>query len=120
MVDVGQLRAGEIFAGRYRVERMLKAGGMGAVYVAEHTQTRRKIALKVMRPEIVADAASRARFAQEAQVCSLIDSPYVVEVFDAGIDEPTGVPFIVMELLAGTDLGELLARVGRLTPAEVV
>ena len=52
MHDIGQIRAGEVFCGRYRVERLLKAGGMGAVYVAEHTATRKKVALKLMHPEM--------------------------------------------------------------------
>src|SRR4051812_17815117 len=93
---------------------------MGAVYEATHMQTRRRVALKVMRPEIVADPAERARFIQEAQVATLIESAHVVDVLDAGVDEDTGVPFLVMEFLAGEELGDYVKRRGPLPGGEVV
>ncbi len=115
------LGAGDIFAKYYRVERLLKAGGMGAVYVVQHTETGKRQALKLMRAEIVADASQRARFRQEAQVASLIDDPdHVVDVSHAGIDDETGAPFIVMELLQGEELGARIARVGALPRAEAL
>ncbi len=120
MADFAQLTLGEVFAGRYRVEYLVAAGGMGAVYAAVHTGTLRKVALKVMRPEIVADAGARARFAKEAQVSARLESPNVVDVLDAGIDAQTGIPYFVMELLVGKELGNLLKERGRFTPQEVV
>jgi serine/threonine protein kinase len=87
MRDLGAFASGERFAGRYEIERLLKAGGMGAVYVATHAATRRKVAIKLMHPDIVADAEARARFVQEAQVATLIQSQHVVDVIDAGVDE---------------------------------
>jgi serine/threonine protein kinase/alpha-tubulin suppressor-like RCC1 family protein len=120
MSDVRRVQPGELFAGRYRIERLLKAGGMGAVYIAEHLQTRRKLALKLMHPEIVADSGLREKFAQEAQVAALIDSPNIVDVYDAGVDPETGIPFIAMELLNGKELGQMLAEEGRLEPKVVV
>jgi tRNA A-37 threonylcarbamoyl transferase component Bud32 len=119
MLDLGQIRAGAVFCGRYRVDRLLKAGGMGAVYVAEHTATRRKVALKLMRPEIVANEGARTRFAQEAQASGIIESANIVDVYDAGIDPETQVPFIAMELLAGKELGDLVLERGALPAAEV-
>jgi serine/threonine-protein kinase len=120
MFDFGHIGPGAIVCGRYRVDRLLKAGGMGAVFVAEHTTTRKKVALKLMRPEIVASESSRARFAQEAQASGIIESANVVDVYDAGVDPETNVPFIVMELLSGVELGELVDQRGGLLPAEVV
>ena len=119
MSDFAHLALGEVFAGRYQVERLIAAGGMGAVYASVHTSTLRKVALKVMRPEIVADPGARQRFAKEAQVSARLESPNVVDVLDAGIDPATGIPFFAMELLIGKELGELLRERGRLQPQEV-
>jgi serine/threonine-protein kinase len=120
MFDFGGIGPGTIVSGRYRVDRLLKSGGMGAVFVAEHTATRKKVALKLMRPEIVASESSRARFAQEAQASGIIESANVVDVYDAGVDPDTNVPFIVMELLSGMELGDIVRERGRLPPTEVV
>jgi len=114
------LSPGVVFHGRYQVVRCLRSGGMGAIYEVVHLETRRRRALKTMLPEIVADPDLRARFQLEATVTADVESEHVVEVFDAGVDESSGVPFLVMELLKGEDLGALLAKRGRLTPSEVV
>ena len=112
------LHEGDLFAGRYQVARQLSIGGMGAVYEVVHLETKRRRALKVMRPELLADESARARFKLEAQVAATIESEHIVEVVDAGVEG--GVPFIVMELLRGEDLGAVVARRGRLPPTEVV
>ena len=121
MLDFVQLQPGAIFAGRYRVRGLVRAGGMGAVYdaVDSDERTGRRVALKLMRPEIVADPDARARFMREARVAAQIDSSNVVYVLDTGIDE-NGVPYIVMEFLVGIEIGDLLKQRGRLPPAEVV
>jgi serine/threonine protein kinase len=119
-MDFAALQPGQVFASRYRVERLLKSGGMGAVYVVRHVRTNATFALKVMRPEIVREHAMRERFAQEAQVSSLIESSHVVAVTDADIDEASGMPFLVMELLRGKELGDVLRERGRLPFEEVV
>ncbi len=118
--DSTDLQANSVFAGRYRIERRLKSGGMGAVYVVRHIKTEAMLALKVMRPEIVQDPTARARFTQEARVASLIESACVVSVTDADVDEVTGIPFLVMEFLRGKELGELLEERGRFSPSEVI
>lgn len=116
MADLVQLGSGQVFAGYYQIERRLKAGGMGAVYVVRHTETGKRQALKLMHPDIVSDVSARQRFRQEAQVASLIDEPrHIVDVTHAGVDQESGLPFIVMELLVGCELGELIERKGRLT-----
>ncbi|UQA57129.1 serine/threonine protein kinase [Polyangium aurulentum] len=112
------LAAGAIFAGRYRIERRIAAGGMGAVYEVVHLETNRRRALKVMHPNFVQRDDLRGRFRQEARVAAEIESEYIVDVFDAGIDEATRMPFLVMELLRGEELGKRLSRMGPLPPAE--
>lgn len=114
------LAEGALFAGRYRVARCIAAGGMGAVYEVIHLETERRRALKVMLPHFAQSPDMRDRFRQEARVAAHIDSEFIVDVFDAGIDDATGMPFLVMELLRGEELGKLLSRRGRMTPPEVV
>ncbi|MDC3980626.1 serine/threonine-protein kinase [Polyangium jinanense] len=108
-----------VFAGRYRIVRRIAAGGMGAVYEARHLETERPSALKVMLPHVAESAALRERFRLEARAAALVESAHVVEVLDAGVDEATESPFLVMELLRGEDLGRRKARLGRLSPEEV-
>ena len=109
-----------IFAGRYRVVRCLAAGGMGAVYEVVHLETERRRALKVMHAHFVQSPELRERFKLEAKVAAHIDSEFIVDVFDAGIEDATQMPFLVMELLKGEELGKLLERVGRLPPADAL
>lgn len=117
---VSELSLGAVFAGRYRVERRIAAGGMGAVYEVVHIETNRRRALKVMHAHYVQSDELRARFRQEARVAAEIESEHIVDVFDAGIDDATGMPFLVMELLRGEELGKRLKRVGALPKEDVV
>jgi serine/threonine protein kinase len=114
------LPEGTVFAGRYRVVRTIAAGGMGTVYEVVHTETERRRALKVMHPHLFQSDEMRERFKREARIAGQVESEYIVDVSDAGVDEATQTPFIVMELLQGEDLGQRLKRLGRLPPAEVV
>jgi eukaryotic-like serine/threonine-protein kinase len=116
----GALAEGTLFNGRYEISRCMKAGGMGAIYEVVDHVTRRRRALKTMLPDVVQDADLRERFRQEATVTAEVHSEHIVEVFDAGIDKATGVPFIVMELLRGDDLGAVLVAKGPFEPAAVV
>jgi serine/threonine-protein kinase len=108
------------FHGRYEIVRCIRAGGMGAVYEVIHKETRRRRALKVMLPSMVADPELRARFKLEATITADIDSEHIVETFDAGVDAETGAPFLVMELLKGEDLSIILEERKRLPAEEVV
>ncbi len=114
------LAVGAIFAGRYRILRSIAAGGMGAVYEVLHLETERRRALKVMLPHVLQSDDLRERFKREAKVAAHIDSEFIVEVFDAGVDETTQMPFLVMELLRGEELGKRLKRLGRFPPVDVV
>ena len=107
------LEAGQVIDREYKVERLLSQGGMGAVYVVEHTTTGKRRALKVMLPHLVRDPSSRDRFEREARIGARIESDNVVDVVDAGVDETTGLPFLVMELLDGVDLHHVIEQIGR-------
>jgi serine/threonine-protein kinase len=114
------LAPGTIFHGRYRVVRCIKAGGMGAIYEVFDQPTASTRALKVMLPSIIADPDLRARFSLEATVTGSIHSEHIVRVSDAGVDDASGTPFLVMDLLQGEELGRLAGRRGLLPPEEVV
>ena len=109
---------GTVFAGDYRIERPLSAGGMGAVFVVRQLSTGKLRALKLMSSKLAYDPESRRRFEQEARVGARIASEHVVEVQAAGVDHATGVPYLVMELLEGEDLATRLRR-GPLAPGEL-
>jgi eukaryotic-like serine/threonine-protein kinase len=106
----GELTEGTVFARDYRIVRPLASGGMGAVYVVSQNSTGKERALKLMHPVLAASADARRRFLLEARVGAGIDSEHVVEIHSAGVDEATGAPYLVMELLQGEDL---LTRVDR-------
>jgi formylglycine-generating enzyme required for sulfatase activity len=95
--------------GGYRVLKEIGRGGMGAVYLAEHTRIDRKAAIKVLLPEFSANAEMVQRFFSEARAASMIKHPGIVEILDCDV-HASGVAFIVMEHLEGESLGAALAR----------
>ena len=105
--------------GSYRVLYKLGEGGMGAVYVAEHTLLGRKAAIKALLPELSAHKEIVQRFFNEAKAVTQITDPGIVQVFDFGYDSE-GRAYIVMELLEGEPMDKRLARVGMLAPADTV
>lgn len=116
----GQLPQGKLFHGHYEVVRCLSTGAMGAIYEVIDIKTQRRRALKVMLPSIVTDEDMRSRFKLEATVTANIESEHIVETFDADVDTETGAPFLVMELLRGSDLADVLTQRTRLAGPEVV
>ncbi len=114
------LAPGAVFAERYRVERRIATGGMGAVYEVVHLETNRRRALKVLHANLVQSEELRARFRQEARVAAEIESEHIVDVFDAGIDAATEMPFLVMELLRGEDVRQRIKRSGPIPIDETV
>jgi len=101
-----------------RLERPLGAGGMGAVWVAQHLALQTYVVVKFMSPELAKDPQNVLRFAHEAAAASQVKSPHVVQMFDHGVSQD-GIPFIVMELLEGHDLAHHVRSRGRLPPEEV-
>jgi serine/threonine-protein kinase len=119
-MELNALTEGQVFASRYRVVRCIASGGMGAVYEVTHTETDRRCALKVMLPHIVSNESLRERFKREARITAHIGSEFIVDVLDAGVDDATQAPFLVMEYLEGGDLSVELERRGKLPADEVV
>jgi serine/threonine-protein kinase len=116
----GELHAGTIIANRYSVEKVLGRGGMGAVYAVRHLNTHEELAMKLLNPALANNAAAVERFRTEARAPIRIGTENVVRVIDADVaHELGGVPFLVMELLKGRDLGTELKRRGALPPGEV-
>ncbi len=112
------LREGQLVAGRFRLERELGQGGMGAVWRARHESLDMPCALKF----IIGPAASRddvrERFKLEARAAARLNDPHVVKMMDFGVWED--LPFIAMEILDGENLGERLARETRLSRSETI
>lgn len=111
---------GATLGGRYRVVRQLGHGGMGAVFEAENIWTKRRVAVKVMRPEIAAHAQYAQRFLQEAQAATQLAHPNIVDVLDMGKDEELGSLYIVQEFLTGSDLRKHLEAAGRVPVREAL
>jgi len=101
---------GEIIGGRYEIENALGQGGMAVVYRARHVATEKVCALKLLQGRWLTDDDLKERFLREARILGRIGShPNIVDMFDAGMDEARGVPFLAMELLEGQSLREFLA-----------
>ena len=117
----GMRQPGEIIGGVYRITGLLGEGGMGSVFAAEHTETGRQVAVKLInRRRIDPRSDVRARFRREAKAAGAIDSPHIVEIVDAGEDEASGDLFLVMEHLQGEDLRRLVDAVGPLRPSSAL
>jgi serine/threonine-protein kinase len=113
------LGLGEVLAGKYRVDRVIGAGGMGVVLEATHMELDQKVAIKMMREEGLRNAEARARFAREAKAAVRLKSNHVARVIDVGALE-NGAPYLVMEYLEGSDLGTVLEDRGALAIEEAV
>jgi eukaryotic-like serine/threonine-protein kinase len=105
--------------GQYRLRRQIGAGGMGEVYLAEHQLLKRPCALKLLRPEGMADPRSLARFEREVRLTAALSHPNTVEIYDYGRTDK-GIYYYVMEYLPGMSLAELIERHGRQSPGRVV
>ena len=104
---------GEVVMERYRVERMVGSGGMAHVLAAKHVSLGTEVAIKVLDPTLINDFDAKERFAREARAMASLSSKHTVRVYDVG-HMPSGLPFMVMELLVGKDLGHVLRKSGAL------
>jgi serine/threonine protein kinase len=109
----------QVIAGKYRIERVIGAGGMGVVVAAQHIQLGRRVALKFLVRESMSDAEAVNRFLREGQALARITGPNVARVMDVGTLEH-GEPYIVMEYLDGADLGAVVKQRGPLPVDEAV
>ena len=99
--------------GGFRIQAEIGRGGMGVVYLAEQDSPRRKVALKILAPQLAADPAFRERFQRETDAAASIEHPNVVPIYGAG--ESDGQLYLAMRYIEGTDLATLIARQGTLT-----
>ena len=110
-----RINPGDILGGKYRVERVLGAGGMGIVVAARHLELGQRVALKLMLKEAVTDTSQTERVLREARASVQLKSAHTARVLDVG-KLPNGDPFIVMEYLEGRDLDEALKQHGPFPP----
>jgi serine/threonine-protein kinase len=99
------VQAGDVLAGKYRVERVLGVGGMGVVVAATHVDLGQRVALKFLLPQALLHPEAAPRFLREARAAVKIDSEHVARVIDVGRME-NGAPYMVMEYLEGQDLSD--------------
>jgi serine/threonine protein kinase/tetratricopeptide (TPR) repeat protein len=115
--------AGEVLAGRFRIERFLAQGGMGEVYAAADLELGGHVALKTIRPQIAHDERAAARFRSEIQLARRVTHPNACRIFDVfhhrGGDGADSM-FLTMEMLEGETLAERLRRDGRMTHAQAL
>jgi serine/threonine protein kinase len=116
---IPEARYGTVIGRDFMVQRLLRKGAMGAVYIAEQLSTSQLRAVKLMRREYVADDTLFKRFEREAQMAARIPSEHVTQIIASGVDEKLKAPWIAMELLQGQTLGDHVREAGSLPPKEV-
>jgi len=109
---VAGILSGDVIAGKYRVDRLLGVGGMGAVVAAHHLQLDDQVAIKFLLPRPGDKAEAIERFVREARAAVKIKSPHVARVTDVGTLD-SGMPYMVMEYLDGCDLSQWIEQHGR-------
>jgi len=102
---------GTVIGGKYRVDGIVGRGGMGTVYRAQHLALNEPVAIKILRRDAAADEEMVTRFVREAKWVVKLRSEHVARIHDIG-ETDDGLPFMVMELLEGADLGQLVEQNG--------
>jgi serine/threonine protein kinase len=105
--SLAALAPGQVLDGKYRILREIGSGAMGIVYEAVHVALGRRVAVKALRADTLADSDLVSRFEREARAASAIGHPHIVDVFDLG-RTADGALFMVMEILAGRTLADWL------------
>ena len=111
------LAPGSTVAG-YQIETLIGRGGMGAVYRAAEEGLGRKVALKVIAPELAQDERFRERFLRESRIAASLDHPHVIPIYQAGDED--GLLFLAMRYVEGSDLAKVVAEDGALEPKRAV
>jgi serine/threonine-protein kinase len=111
------VQVGDLLAGKYRVERVLGVGGMGIVVAAREEARDRSVAIKFVRDDAMGAADVVERFLREARAAGKLKSEHVAKVLEVGKLE-SGAPYMVMELLEGSDLGQALNSSGPMSVGE--
>ncbi len=112
------VRAGDILAEKYEVERVLGAGGMGVVVAARHIHLGERVAIKFLLPEALVRPEVVSRFLREGRAAAKLRSEHAARVFDVGMMNGNQ-PYLVMEYLEGKDLGAIFRAKGKM-PIETV
>ena len=107
-------------AGRYRLEGRLGFGGMSTVHLALDLRLERQVAVKLLAEHLADDPTFVSRFQREAQAAARLVHPNIVQIFDSGLDEPSGRHFIVMEYIEGQSCAEILRDDGWVEVDEAV
>jgi serine/threonine protein kinase len=110
-----RIEVGSTFAG-YRIESVLGRGGMGVVFKAEQTELGRKVALKVIAPELASDPVFQERFRRESKLAASIEHPNAIPIYEARIADQETL-YLVMRYVDGVDLSTMIQREGPLDPA---
>ena len=111
-------KPGEVLNGKYKIEKIIGKGGMGAVLAAHHELLGERIAIKFLLGEIAQNPEAVARFNNEAKNAFKIQSEHVCRIMDVGNER--GMPFMVMEFLNGEDLSQMLEKRGALPVEDAV
>jgi serine/threonine protein kinase len=97
--------------GRYQVTAIIACGYSGCVYLAQHDMlTKRVVAIKVMHTAHLHSPQEQGRFFREAEILSTLSHPHILDIYDLGIDEDEGLPYLVMEYASNGSLRDLLDR----------
>ncbi len=112
-------RVGDLVGGKYRLVRELGEGGMGVVFEGYHERLNQRVAVKVLRPSLMSEGESVARFEREARAAGQLRGVHAARIIDVDATAE-GVPFLVMELLEGRDLGNELTLRTRIPLADAV
>ena len=115
----GLPKAGDVVAGKYRVEKIIGVGGMGVVMSAVHVHLGERAAIKFLNGEAAKNEARVTRFTREAWAAAKIKSDHVARVSDVA-SLPDGTPYLIMEYLEGRDLEDMLRGGNRMDPAPCV
>jgi serine/threonine-protein kinase len=117
LLDPKVLGVGDVIGGRYKLTKELGNGGMGQVFVAENVAIGMRVAVKLLKPQLLENPEFRQRFQNEAQAVAAVAHPNVAHFYDLVVGDPT---FIVMEYVRGETLADVLRRDGRMPIARAV
>ena len=116
-VDVVRERLQRIVEGKYRIERLLGKGGMGAVFLAHDLTLEREVAIKVLPPDVAQDEQVVRRFQQEAKTAAKLDHPNIIPIYR--VESEGGLNYFVMKYISGTSLEDLLEKKEPLAVPEI-
>ena len=116
-VELLQERLQRLIEGRYRIERLLGKGGMGAVFLAHDLTLERDVAIKLLPPDVAQDDQIVRRFQQEAKTAAKLDHPNIIPIYR--VESEGGLNYFVMKYVSGTSLEDLLERKEQLSVPEI-